>query len=135
MAITGDVSREVFTCKSCRSLIRRDRSAGWYDIDMNHDTNPEPWSCSGRYTASPLRRHAPMEEDEKLMMTPQENLTEAARLLDVIGKAAEGKPLSVADTIALANSRMTLALALNAVPFLGDVREEFADLRDPRKIT
>lgn len=60
--VTGDASREIFTCRFCHSLIRRDRSAGWYDIDMNATTNPEPWRCSGRYTASPLSRHTPMEE-------------------------------------------------------------------------
>jgi hypothetical protein len=61
---TGDASREISTCRFCRSLIRRDRSAGYYDIDMNEATNPEPWQCSGRYVASPLGRHAPMEEHD-----------------------------------------------------------------------
>lgn len=60
--ISGDISREIFTCRYCRSLIKRDRSAGWYDIDMNHGTNPEPWTCTGRYAASPQNRHAPMED-------------------------------------------------------------------------
>lgn len=67
-------------------------------------------------------------------MTPQQNLEEAGRLLDVISEAAKGKQMSAADVIALANARVTLALALNMVPLVGEFRDDYADLRGPGRI-
>jgi len=73
------------------------------------------------------------------MLTPQQNLEEAARLLDeATAQFAKDKEsgcfTSVEDATALANSRITLALALNAVPLIGEVRDDYADLRGPGRL-
>lgn len=69
-------------------------------------------------------------------MTPQENLEEAGRLLDFASSRMNGqKEPAVADIINLANSRITLALALNAVPLVGELRDDLTELRGPAKLT
>lgn len=69
------------------------------------------------------------------MLTLQQNLEEAGRLLDVLTESMKrGVPLIPADMIALANARVTLALALNMVPLVGEFRDDYTDLRGPGKI-
>lgn len=75
-----------------------------------------------------------MKEEEK--MTPSEHLGEAERLLaaleDQVKTRAQGSAMAVPDVIALVNAHVTLALALNAIPFLGDAA---AILREDREET
>jgi hypothetical protein len=47
------------------------------------------------------------------MLTPQEHLEEAGRIFDLLSQHPK---LTAADTIALANAHISLALALNAFP-------------------
>lgn len=72
-------------------------------------------------------------------MTPQQNLEEAGRLLDEATSqlAADTKSsgfAAVEDVTALANSRISLAIAQNMVPLAGEFYEDYRDLRGPGKI-
>jgi hypothetical protein len=45
-------------CQFCGALLRRSADGSWADIWLRA---PDPWYCDGRYIASPLARHAPLE--------------------------------------------------------------------------
>lgn len=69
------------------------------------------------------------------MLTPQQNLEEAGRLLDhASARIAKMREPATADVINLANARVTLALALNMVPLVGEFCDDYTDLRGPGKI-
>ena len=70
------------------------------------------------------------------MKTPAEHLAKAEELLQVVDDGILDTKVANAAApecvIRLAVAHMSLALAINAVPLIGDLGEELGELREPR---
>jgi hypothetical protein len=70
------------------------------------------------------------------MLTPQQNLEEADRLLRVLqDTVGNDKAMTVTDLIALANSRIALAQALHMVQLAENINKTFDDHESLRRLT